>query len=338
MRTVIASIVFVTSTLLISFVLDKEVDKKQAPNLEVGVSEMLFSMGEPKPKHYLENITKEMVLRGKELIFNGKTKPPKGYKSKHISKFFKCISCHNTVKEDPDLTVINPEMRLAYAKANSIPYLQGSTFYGIVNRETWYNDDYVLKYGDLVTDAKHSLEGSVQLCAEVCAQGRTLEDWEMESILAYFWSIELKKKDLNWTAYDEKDMKELSDNERIQIIKKKYLQKSPATFSKPPADKTAGYPNITGVPENGQAIYELGCQHCHREKGESDVVLDNSVSTFRWLKKNIASNFDVSIYEVLRKGTYSAEGHKEYMPHYTLEKMSHQQIEDLRAYIELKAK
>ncbi|RMF22347.1 MAG: cytochrome c, partial [Bacteroidetes bacterium] len=33
-------------------------------------------------------------------------------------------------------------------------------------------------------------------------------------------------------------------------------------------------------------------------------------------------------------GTYAIPGHKPYMPHYPLERMSKQQVEDLRAYIE----
>ena len=40
-----------------------------------------------------------------------------------------------------------------------------------------------------------------------------------------------------------------------------------------------------------------------------------------------------SIYHVNRYGTKPMGGKKAYMPHYTLEKMSNQQLEDLRAYI-----
>ena len=43
------------------------------------------------------------------------------------------------------------------------------------------------------------------------------------------------------------------------------------------------------------------------------------------------------MYEVIRHGTYDVLGHQEYMPQYTLEKLSDQQIEDLRAYIEMGA-
>lgn len=50
--------------------------------------------------------------------------------------------------------------------------------------------------------------------------------------------------------------------------------------------------------------------------------------------KHIPENTDLSIYQIIRKGTYAEYGHKEYMPHYTLEKMSDQQIEHLREFLE----
>lgn len=84
----------------------------------------------------------------------------------------------------------------------------------------------------------------------------------------------------------------------------------------------------------GKAIFELGCQHCHRPEGESDVVFESNKMTLNWLKRHMTDDDDDSIYEIIRKGTYASFGHKEYMPHYTLEKMSHQQVEDLRSYIE----
>lgn len=334
MKYVFATITLLISTFLLSSVTEQE---RKIPPRDIGISEILFALGEEKPEHFIENTSPEMIRRGKDLIFKGRTSPPAGGKSNHISKFYKCISCHNTVKEDPDLSKVDPKARLEYAEKMNIPYLQGSTLYGIVNRESWYNDDYIQKYGSLVEKAQSSLKESIQLCAEVCSQGRTLEDWELESILSYLWSIELKKSDLKWDVKDDSIMKNVSEEEQREFIKSKYLLKSPATFSSPPIDKKSGYSKLTGNPMNGKVIYELSCQHCHRNKGESDVVLNNSKATFRWLEKNINSNGILSIYEIIRKGTYSEKGHREYMPHYTLEKMSDQQIEDLRAYIEQKA-
>ncbi len=296
------------------------------------VAEMLFSLGEPKPAHYLD-ASESQVKRGEELVKLGRTENLQGNKSAYISKYYTCTSCHNVVREDPNLTVVDPEARLDYAVKNSIPYLQGSTFWGIVNRETWYNDDYVLKYGDLVKKAENSLEESIQLCAQVCSQGRILEPWEMESILAYMWSLQMKVGDLEWSEEEASKFEALSDTQKKVLIKSKYSKKSPATFVDPPENKKEGYA-FEGRPLKGKAIFELGCQHCHRPKGESDVVFEANKLTLNWLKRHITDNDDDSIYEIIRKGTYAAFGHKEYMPHYTLEKMSHQQVEDLRVYIE----
>ncbi len=307
-------------------------ERKQVPS-DNYVADVLFSLGEAKPAHFIQNATPEMIQKGKELIHFGKTTNSKGKNTKQLSKFFKCISCHNTVKEEDDLSKVNPEKRLAYAVENDIPFLQGSTFYGIVNRESWYNDDYVKKYGDLVKPARSSLKESIQLCAIECSQGRPVEDWEMEAILAYFWSIGLKETDVKMSSLLANS--KLDASERIAKIKEQYLQKSPATFTEVPENKEKGYPNIIGNAQNGELIYKKSCQHCHREKGESDVVLDTSKPTLNWLKRNITSDSDLSIYQIIRHGTYAASGHREYMPLYTKEKMSDQQIEDLRAFIEL---
>ena len=161
MKYSLAFITLVMSSLLIGNVGEVfEVEKKAAIS-ELSISDILFSLGEPKPDHYLDSISLEMIQRGNELIHYGRTTAPNGKSTKQISKFYKCISCHNTVKEDLNLAEVNPEIRLDYAREMDIPFLQGSTFYGIVNRETWYNDDYVVKYGGLVEKAKNSLEESI---------------------------------------------------------------------------------------------------------------------------------------------------------------------------------
>ncbi|GAB3334462.1 hypothetical protein GCM10027429_15730 [Marivirga atlantica] len=305
------------------------------------VADVLNHLGQPYPDHYISDFDSTDIKRGYDLIHVGKTNPPKGFSSSNISKFYTCTSCHNTVREDPTLTEVNQDERLKYAISKDLPYLQGTTFWGAVNRETWYNDDYVLKYGSLVEKAEKSLKESIQLCAQVCSQGRKLQDWEMKSILAYLWSLQMQVTDLEMSFEELDHLNKLSQkNEKdsaISYLKSFYLTKSPATFTDTPKNYNKGY-NLKGRPEMGKAIYELGCQHCHHAYGESDLVLDNSKLTFKWLEKNIDTHTHKSIYEIIRKGTYSEMGHKEYMPLYTLEKMSHQQVEDLRAYVEQESK
>lgn len=302
---------------------------------------MLGGLGEPQPDHFVKNITEEQIKKGEELVKVGKTASPRGRKGRYISKYYACTSCHNVVREDPDLTKVEPDARLKYAMENNIPYLQGSTFWGMVNRKTWYNDDYVQKYGDLLDKARNDLKESIQVCAVYCSQGRKMKKWEVEATLAYFWSIQMKMGDLDlsneeWTYLNENATDKSKQKELVKLIDSKYLDKSPATFSEPPKDKFAGYKH-KGRPEMGEAVYRLSCMHCHRANGESEVILDKAKSSFKWLKRHLNDTGQLSMYEVVRKGTYDELGHQEYMPHYTLEKLSDQQMEDLRAYIEMGA-
>ncbi|WKV12280.1 c-type cytochrome [Marivirga harenae] len=298
--------------------------------------EVLNSLGQDYPEHYIEEPDSADIKRGYDLIHSGKTKPPNGFASNAISKFYTCTSCHNVEREDPDLTVVDQDARLEYAMENDLPFLQGFTFWGIVNRESWYNDDYILKYGSLVEKAKGSLKESINLCATVCSQGRELEAWEMKSIMSYLWTLQMKIEDLELNNAEIQKVNSLAESNpdsAVTFIKSHYLTKSPASFAELPESKVKGY-SFEGRTKYGKAIYELGCQHCHHAYGESDLVLDNSILTFKWLKKHMPENGKKSIYEIIRNGSYSELGHKEYMPNYTLEKMSHQQVEDLRAYIE----
>lgn len=303
------------------------------------VLDVLVDLGMEPPAHYSAMLDTQLVKMGEDLIFLGKTDRYKGY-SGFISKFYNCTSCHNTVRERPDLSKIDVTEKLDYAVANNLAMLQGSSFYGVANMESWYNDDYYLKYGDLVKPANKSLSESIQLCAQECAQGRKLKAWELEAIKAYLQSISYRLSDLNLSIseWDKLNEQALSAQDKIKLLKSKYMQKNPATFGDIPASKATGYEGITGNPEKGALIYKYACQSCHLEEGESDVLLDMNPLTFKWLEKNITKNSPGSFYEIIRKGTYSESGHREYMPNFTKEKLSNQQIEDLRAFIEKMAK
>ncbi len=217
------------------------------------IAALLFDLGEAKPEHFIEAPTTEAILRGEEIVKLGRTIAPNGSQSSYVSKYYTCTSCHNVVREDPDLTVVDQDARLEYAMTNNIPYLQGSTFWGMVNRETWYNDDYVLKYGDLVRKAEKASKSLYTFCATVCAQGRPLQDWEMQSVLAYFWSLQMQIGDLNLSDSEKKQLAgtTLTNEEKIALVKSRYLQKSPATFVDPPDNKKKGYP-YEGDPKLGE--------------------------------------------------------------------------------------
>ncbi|MEZ4774368.1 MAG: cytochrome c [Bacteroidia bacterium] len=308
---------------------------------DTSVQEILQELGEGAPSHLLpgESSREIMIIKqGEDIVKRGRTIGPNGKLSTYVSKYFICTNCHNIVQEDPDLTSRDPELRLNYAQEKRIPFLQGTTFDGIVNRESWYNDDYVKKYGDLVKPAHDDLREAIQLCAVQCSQGRLLEGWEMRAVLAYFWSLQFTLGDLQMTPQELAQLRAESDNpakwESLRkLVKGKYLQTSPAHFSDAPPDKEKGY-GLTGDPERGKALYELSCLHCHNANGVSEYVLDQSKMSFRNLDKKIVKDSHYSLYQIIRYGTWAQPGHRPYMPHYPLERMSDQQVEDLRSYVD----
>lgn len=305
---------------------------------ETSVANILEKLGDlPQPHKTEPGLPGVSAENGRSILFDGISLDAFGHKMPRQSKHFVCTSCHNMVKEDPDLSVSDPEARLVYAREHQLPFLQGTTLYGVVNRTHFYNGDYDKKYGDLVKEARNDLRGAINLCAVECSQGRNLEKWEMESILAYLWTIDLKMNDLILSEQERKSVTAAlngrSDkSEAIRLLKSRYLQASPATFLTPPEDRTKGY-GLKGKPENGKTIYELSCLHCHDKGRYAFFVLDDSKFSFNFLDKHIDRYSRYSIYQVGRYGTYPLNGKKSYMPQYTKEKMSNQQMEDLRAYI-----
>ena len=306
------------------------------------VYEVSLKLGGEKLAHIAnENMEGVSAKKGEELFLTGRTIGPNGKKTSRQSKHFVCTSCHNIQKEDPNLATPNPEDRLAFAKANDLPFLQGTTMHGVVNRRTFYNGDYYKKYGeDIAEKVREDLRESIQLCATGCAQGREMEDWEIESVLAYFWTLQLKLSDLNLTE-GQRDIVESAltgkadKAEALNAINSAYLDYSPATFETPPPNRVEGYAE-KGNPENGKDIYELSCLHCHENGRYSYYSLDHSKFSYKHLRKHFPKFSPYSSYQLIRYGTQPWAGDKFYMPQYTLERMSNKQVEDLRAFLENK--
>lgn len=310
---------------------------------ESSVAETLEQLGDTPLAHKPDMSIKGVsVKRGEELVLLGTTEKPGGGKVAKQSKNFVCTACHNIQPEDPDLRVSDPQARLLYAKENGMPFLQGTTLYGAVNRTSFYNGYYEKKYGDLVRPARNDLREAIQLCATQCSQGRLYEDWELESVLAYLWTLDLKLEDLK---LDEQQYQTINNalkgdtdpNVAIEMIKSRYLPGSPATFAYPPDDRRAGY-DKTGDAANGKLIYDLSCLYCHESGRFAFFNLDDSKNSFKYLEKHIPVYTRYSLYQVARWGTSPVPGKHTYMPNYTQERMSDQQMEDLRAYIEERAK
>lgn len=305
------------------------------------VQDALEILGKEVNKHGLNSYTNDMVKAGEQLVKEGISYGEDGKRLRRQSKFFTCTKCHNTVQEDPNLLVFDAEERLTYAMSNNLPFLQATTFKGIVNRESWYNGDYYQKYGDLVDAARYDLREAIQLCATECAQGRLLTDWEMNAVLAYFNSISYTLTDL---GLDEEELKQLKTAQKsnkpadkkaaIKNIESKYAKASPATFTDAYSSMQASK-ILTGNTLRGQAIYELSCQHCHSHtESTTNFKLDFDKVTFKLLENNLDKYNKYSIYQISRFGTKPVLGYKAYMPHYSLDRMTNQQLADLQAYIE----
>ncbi len=310
------------------------------PNMEeMQVQKVLEELGEASSPNYPDMVLPGATAEiGENIVKIGNSAGLDGNFTRRQSKHFVCTSCHNIEKESAYLNVEDPQERLEYTAEKGLPFVQGSPLYGIVNRVSFYNGDYEKKYGDLVDKARNNIREAIQLCAVECSQGRPLKNWEIESILMYLWSIDLKIKDFNYTQ-EELDIIESAIYEGQQkekaadILKSKYLDHAPATFINPPENYKAGFTDITGNPENGKLIYENACLYCHMENDYSFYELDNDKITFRQLKRRMKIYDQRSFYHVNRYGTKPMAGKKAYMPHFTEEKMSNQQLEDLRAYI-----
>ena len=304
-------------------------------NRDTPIVEVLSYLGAELPLHQLPDSIRNTIeiMRGKDLIFQGKTTGPDGKKSKMISKYYACVNCHNVTREDPDLNNSDPERRLDYAMERKLPFLQATTFHGIVNRESWYNDDYQQQFGQQSELAANDLRHAIRMCATECAHGRALADWEVESILAYLWTLEYDLEDL---GFDEEELADLNKTAAIpsthkslqHFIQRRYLLKSPAHFGNIHANHSL---TLKGDAKRGGAIFELSCMHCHRKGLEAEEG-ELLIPSFRQLRQKMFKNSNYSLQQIIRRGTLP--GTKPHMPHYPLERMSDQQIEDLRAYIE----
>jgi mono/diheme cytochrome c family protein len=312
------------------------------------VWQFLIGLGHGKPPHYKDSIEEEWIEAGREIVSRGKSvHPVTGAEGTRISEYFYCIDCHNSTKEEGSLALVSdPEEKLNYAVSNGIPLAPGSTFAGIVNRESWYNGDYSQKYrfSLSVHAAQDSLEKAIELCCRECSQGRDPEPWEMEAMLAYFHSLQWTIGDLDLTGADLAELKRraLNPEEHAAIIaeiKEKYALAAPATFGEMPEDPETGY-SIEGEPnaETGKLLFEKSCLHCHGAEGASEHYFGDKASTWEELAGKFRGISKKSIYGLLRLGTHPEDGKRPYMPNFTKERMSDRQIEDLRAFLEEKAK
>ncbi len=301
------------------------------------LEEARVALGATPLIHHMDAFDAELAIVGEQLITQGKANY-KEYKGKRISSYFVCTDCHNLVPETVELTSTSQQDRLDYAIQNTIPFLPGSTLFGVYNRTSFYNDDYYKKYGNLVFGARDSLRNAIQLCAEYCASGRPLVDWELEAMMHYFKREELTLQDLKLTS-DEMELVTTAPNKPAKIkdaafsvLNDHYVTAFRAHFPGSLDENKRTY-GATGNALNGKKIYESSCMYCHGNARVTYLNLDSDVLSVSFLWNNKEGYDDKSIYQVIRWGTFPIAGRKQYMPLYTTEKLTDGQIEDLMAYI-----
>ncbi|NJC27187.1 c-type cytochrome [Neolewinella antarctica] len=331
---------FVPLVIMLGLALAGRPEKLPVVDGDTPVVEVLRALGEPvREDTRVRDIPGSSLELGRQIVLEGRLMG-----GKNQSAHFKCTSCHNVVREDPVLTVSDPETRLAYAEEHYLPFLPATTLWGAVNRETYYNGDYVKKYGDLVKHARNDLRGAIQLCATECAQGEALSTAEMESVVTYLHTIGLKLNDLPATAPSVEDINEellvksMTHVAFIKTLKANYSLASPAVFVLPPTDRKIGYA-VSAAPDplRGAALYDRACMHCHGGQRYSFFLMEKSEVHYRYLAKHFPKYDRYSTYQTVRYGTSPVPGKRAYMPHYTASRMSHLQVEDLRAFLEREA-
>jgi mono/diheme cytochrome c family protein len=304
---------------------------------EMPVELVLKNLGNDPYQHAMDRHDESKAASGFDLITRGRTTKD-GKKTKRISNHFVCTDCHNLNREFDDNRSEDPHDRLTYAVENKMNFLPGSTFWGIYNRTSFYNGDYDKKYGDLVVGARDTLENAIQLCAKYCSSGRYLEDWELEAIMHYYKKNELLMKDLEISGNDTKNIlyyQKLKPEEKerlTEVVNGSFRQSYSATFL-PAMDKDKRKYGEGGNASNGKEIYDRSCLHCHANKRVTYLHLGTDKLSARMFIRNMKNYSDKSLYQIIRYGTYSKKGRKQYMPLYTEEKMSDEQINDLIAYL-----
>jgi hypothetical protein len=333
MKGSITLVVLIASAIIIS-----GLSRSEGIGPEVPVVNTLEKLGVTKPAHYISETDPAWVSLGKSIVYEGHGIIPGGEPTDLVSEYFVCTDCHNQVREDEILVEPTPESRLNFAIEHDLPFLQGTTFWGVVNRESWYNGDYEKKYGEAVKTARTDLKESIQLCAKECSSGRYLDENEMKGVLHYLSSLELNLSDLdlNQDDYDRIHADDFGIDAQSDIdwIRSKYFTASPASFGYPPGNMKSGY-SMSRPPDAqlGLEIYQRACLSCHQKEGPAELILDASKQTFKKFCKHFNDTHDFNLYSIIRYGTSPEPDQMQYMPLFTKERMSNQQVEDLREYI-----
>lgn len=282
------------------------------------------------------------VLKGEQLVTKGVTVDFKGRTTPRTSPKLTCVACHSIEPEHPFYGTIDAKARLEHADSMGMPFLPGAPLYGLVNRVAFFMDDYqrkfVHKQAYALKDGHRNIRLAIQACNTIYAKGRPLQDWELESILDYLWTLELKMGDLGvpdsvLVLVKESMETNLANSRAVNLMRRYYPEVYPATLVPPlPIEEREEVSPVLNDYNSGKAIYRRSCLHCHANRRFANLKLDQSPNSFKLLKKHMDSGSRQDFYDAVRYQPDS-KANRSQPPHYTAERMSDQQIQDLRFYI-----
>lgn len=307
---------------------------------------------------------------GKEIFLRGRVAtPPAGPgPSKPVSKYFTCVRCHNSEREDPVLPVQDPEARFAWIERTGakIFMLQGATLWGAVNRRTFYAGDYS-KYHDLCvpqgeelssrlpcgpvfgfclpgcrTMDPDSLVDANQVCSNYCSVGRFLKTWELYALMVFLWDREIQLEDLDLAPQTRAEARAVLTAAAPDSGDAKRLRELLAgAFSSKANNTFLGLPTLTGDSAPGRPVVE----YTDGSKFTGDFRRGANLWKLscghchepaeRPLTREKAGRFSKDAREfhtMIAKGT--RHSFRRYMPNFTRERLSRGQSADILAFLQ----
>ena len=283
------------------------------------------------------------AAKGEQLVLKGFATDENGKASTKISKRLPCATCHALQNEYHHLGDLDPDKRLRFLDSLNRPLLLGPSLEGMVNRIYFFADDYQNKvqgkHKDLLKKGHLNLRAAIQACNQVYADGRELERWELESILAYLWTLELRMKHIRIEGEDAKQVKEALAEQRsnakaVNILRQYYTEVYPANFGEIPSiEQRRQVSPVLNSFANGYRLYKRSCLHCHDGSIRGiGYGLDERQANFQVLRRHFDDTSSRhSIYNALRYNPNLNGGNT--LPHFTEQRLSLQQLQDLRFYI-----